>query len=127
MAEETEPKTTISERTRIALTVSGAIAAVLVLIGAGRYWGSWEAEKNFALKTLAAHEARFADQDKRMQGFEERLARMETGIGTIQRQQEQTLATQDKQLAKSEMTNVLMNEIRVALAAKGINVRGGGG
>jgi len=120
MAEETNGKTSsISEKTRIYLTVGVVVTIAGMLIAgaftAGAVWRDFGALQ----KADVAHEVQLADHEARMRAIE-------TGIRDVLRGQEEAAGTQRAVLAEAKLSTVTLNELRVALAAKGIVLKGGG-
>lgn len=108
---------TISEKTRVGLTVGGAVLALIFVLGIGRYWGAWELERAYTAKTLDRHEAEITELRRTFQEMQGTLRDIKNGQDNGKDQ----LATAVRN------TTYLVGEIgnvKVALAERGITVKG---
>jgi hypothetical protein len=99
---------TLNEGTKFILRGSGIVAAAVFLLWLG---GEWKDFNRVRLDQV--------DLNRRVVLLESSMARIESGM-------KESSEKQTTILSKQEMGNVLLNELRVALAGKGIIITQGG-
>lgn len=106
----------ISEKTKVGLTVGGAIIAFIFVLGIGRYWGTWETERQYTIRTLERHESEIAELRKT-------FSEMQGSLRDIKNSQDNS---KESMATAVRNTTYLVGEIgnlKVALAERGIKVK----
>lgn len=64
----------INENTKVVIKAGSIFGAILLLLFAGKYWGSWESDATNIAKAVDAHEVRLSGLETRMAGVDQKLA-----------------------------------------------------
>lgn len=107
----------ISEKTRVGLTVGGFIVAFIFVLGVGRYWGAWESERAYTAKTLDRHEVEIVE-------LRRTFTEMQGTLRDIKSGQENSTKQLDTAVRNSTYLVGEIGNVKVALAERGIIVRG---
>lgn len=107
----------ISDKTKVGLTVGGCIFAIIFVLGIGRYWGTWETERNYTSRTLDRHDQEIAE-------LRRTFGEMQGTLRDIRNGQENSKESLNTAVRNSTYLVSEIGNIKVALAERGITVKG---
>jgi hypothetical protein len=113
----------INEKTRVAITVGGAIVALITVLGVGRWWGQVETERATTARTLERHESDIRE-------LRDMFRSMESSLQQIKNDQSNMKESTNAAVRNTTFLITEMGAVKIALAERGIRwtePRGGGG
>lgn len=113
----------ISERTKVTLQAGAALAVIVFILAAGRYWGEFAAERTYNRAKLEEHSAHLTRLDEKFANVDKMLTEIVSG----QKTQSEGVNTA---VRNSTATLWAIQDLQVSLAEQGIKVktsRGSGG
>ena len=106
----------ISEKTRLGVTIGGAALLVVIVFGAGQFWGGRAAKDDFRDLTLARHDTEISELRKSIAEIKETIVRSEAS-------QRAALDASNRADGKGTAILLEMATLRETLASRGINIQ----